>query len=65
MGFDNGLTYEQEYEIDFSVVFADSRVSVEYAGCGSHQIKMSGRIELQEARRLHTALGDLPGIKEG
>lgn len=64
MGFDNGLTYEQEYEIDFSVVFADAG-TIEYAGCGSHQIKMSGKIELQEARRLHTALGDLPGIKEG
>lgn len=58
------LTYEQEYEIGIEVEFNTPPVRIEYTGCGTHHLTTSGKIELEEARRLHRFLGELPGIKD-
>jgi hypothetical protein len=61
---DEALTFQQKYEIPLQVQWEDAPITVQYAGCGTHQVTMSGQIDLEQARHLYAALGALPGIKE-
>lgn len=61
------LTFDQQYQIPFEVRFGDSEkpIAVQYAGCGSHQIDVSGVIDLWQAREIRDRLNALPGIDGG
>lgn len=58
------LTFQQIYEVPVEVTFADTEegLRVQYAGCGSHELKATGTVSLQEARALRDRLSALPGI---
>lgn len=58
---DEELTYEQKY--DLPVVAEANTADIEYADCGTHRLRISMKMDLAQARELHAALSELPGIE--
>lgn len=54
------LTYEQMYEIPVTVVLRE--FSVEYEGCGTHQLLINGVTTLEDLQRLFDAIKMTPGL---
>lgn len=58
---DEELTFDEKYKIEVSLVV--NQFSVEYAGCGTHQLEIEAEFELKELQDLFDKLKIIKGIK--
>lgn len=61
MSTNDDLTYEQEYEVPVELTL--NTFSVEYAGCGSHELRVKAVTSLKNVQALFNSLREIPGIE--
>jgi len=54
------LTYEEQYDLPVEIIL--SEFGVEYYTCGSHQLRVTGKTELENLQNLYDNLKILKGI---
>ncbi len=54
------LTYEEQYEVPIELLLES--FSVEYGGCGSHQMKITAVTKLSNLQELYQRLKEIKGI---
>ena len=56
----NDLTFDEKYNVPIEIVLDE--FAVEYADCGSHQLRLRGKTNLGELQAVYKYLTTLKGI---